>query len=486
MNKPNVIIIYADDLGYGDLSCYGAMDIATPNVDKLAAGGVKFNNAYSTSAVCTPARYSLLTGEYPFRNADTTILTGDAKCIIAEDKLTLAKVFKQANYATAVIGKWHLGLSDGTINWNEPISHTPNDVGFDYSFIFPGTNDRVPLIYLKNHDVLNFDPADPIEVCYENKCPYTDIDTYHQNPEKRTMESSHGHDNSLINGVGRLGFMRGGAKATWKDEDLCDTFLEQAKCFIAANKDAPFFLFYPTHQPHVPRVASKKFAGATKLGPRGDVIVEFDYIVGEVVATLEENNLLDNTIIIVSSDNGPVLDDGYHDQSPELNGNHRPTGPLRGGKYSKLDGGARIPFVVYAKNATASGESNALISQVDILASIATLLEIPLGANEAPDSQNMLDALLGKSGNGRRELMYESHSKHKVIRTKKWAYLEPSPGKAVQEKKNIELGHLPNDQLYNMIYDPGQRHNVATDYPDVVAQLKSDLAAILASSQTRN
>src|SRR5690554_6889767 len=213
---PNVILVYADDLGYGDLSCYGGVGVETPNVDRLLENGIKFTDGYSTSAVCTPARYSLLTGEYPFRNPKTHILPGDASCIISKEKLTLPKVFKSAGYNTAVIGKWHLGLGEGNLDWNEEITHTPNDVGFDYSFIFPATNDRVPCVYIENRRVKGLDPDDPIEVSYTDECPYEDIVTATKNPELLRMKHSHGHDQSVVNGVGRIGYMRGGRDALWR------------------------------------------------------------------------------------------------------------------------------------------------------------------------------------------------------------------------------------------------------------------------------
>jgi arylsulfatase A-like enzyme len=327
---PNVILVYADDLGYGDLSCYGGVGVETPNVDRLLENGIKFTDGYSTSAVCTPARYSLLTGEYPFRNPKTHILPGDASCIISKEKLTLPKVFKSAGYNTAVIGKWHLGLGEGNLDWNEEITHTPNDVGFDYSFIFPATNDRVPCVYIENRRVKGLDPDDPIEVSYTDECPYEDIVTATKNPELLRMKHSHGHDQSVVNGVGRIGYMRGGRDALWRDEDLTEDFLHRVKGFISANNKNPFFIYYALHQPHVPRVPNPRFVGASGLGPRGDVIAELDWCVGELVSHLETEGLLEDTIIIFSSDNGPVLDDGYLDDSPRLNraSRHKPAGPL--------------------------------------------------------------------------------------------------------------------------------------------------------------
>ena len=345
----NVIIVYADDLGFGDLGCYGSHQIETPNLDRLCREGLKFTNAYATSAVCTPSRYSILTGRYPFRNSQAHILPGDAGCIIDPALDTMPRLFQRAGYHTGIVGKWHLGLSDGRcpIDWNQEINLTPIDLGFDESFIFPATADRVPCVYVEGRSVVNLDPEDPIEVSYESECPFDDIPTYHKNPELLEMESSNGHDMSIVGGIGRIGYMRGGRKAIWRDEDLAETFLGRALQFIneSRKEDKPFFLYYAVHQPHVPRVPSARFRGATALGPRGDVIAELDWCVGQLMEELEKLNIRDNTMIIFSSDNGPVLDDGYVDGAFELNGTHRAAGPLRRGNWAYLSPSEGLPFI---------------------------------------------------------------------------------------------------------------------------------------------
>ena len=345
----NVIIVYADDLGFGDLGCYGSHQIETPNLDRLCREGLKFTNAYATSAVCTPSRYSILTGRYPFRNSQAHILPGDAGCIIDPALDTMPRLFQRAGYHTGIVGKWHLGLSDGScpIDWNQEINLTPIDLGFDESFIFPATADRVPCVYVEGRSVVNLDPEDPIEVSYESECPFDDIPTYHKNPELLEMESSNGHDMSIVGGIGRIGYMRGGRKAIWRDEDLAETFLGRALQFIneSRKEDKPFFLYYAVHQPHVPRVPSARFCGATALGPRGDVIAELDWCVGQLMEELEKLNIRDNTMIIFSSDNGPVLDDGYVDGAFELNGTHRAAGPLRRGNWAYLSPSEGLPFI---------------------------------------------------------------------------------------------------------------------------------------------
>lgn len=492
MNKTghiNVIIVYADDLGFGDLSCYGSHCIYTPNLDRLCREGLQFHDAYATSAVCTPSRYSILTGRYPFRNNKAHILPGDAGCIIEPEMDTMPQLFRRAGYRTGIVGKWHLGLGDGNcpIDWNQEISLTPIDLGFDESFIFPATADRVPCVFVEGRSVVNLESDDPIEVSYNEECPFPDIPTYHKNPELLKMRSSHGHDMSIVEGIGRIGYMRGGKKAVWKDEDLADAFLSRALQFIndSQKRKQPFFLYYALHQPHVPRVPSPRFRGVTKLGSRGDVIVELDWCVGQLMDELKKLGIRDNTMVIFSSDNGPVLDDGYVDRAFELNGTHRAAGPLRGGKYSKFDGGTRIPFIVSCPNLVRRGVSYALVSQVDLFASFAHMLGEDLGQDSAIDSQDMYAALVGDDPVGRDELIVEDVSCGKMLRRGNWTYLSPSEGSPFMRDVRIETGLSMDPQLYNMSYDIGQQTNVAWDYGDVVKEMEDRLREIMKCDRTR-
>ena len=274
---PNIVVMYADDLGFGDVSCYGATALDTPNIDRLASEGVIFYQGYATAATCTPSRYSLLTGSYSWRNERAHILPGDAPLIIDPDTATVPSVLKEAGYTTGVVGKWHLGIGEGNQNWNEPLPLTPLDIGFDESFIMAATNDRVPCVYLDGRDVVGLDPFDPIEVEYDKNKPFPDLPTGKDNPELLKMMFHHGHDMSIVNGVSRIGYMRGGEAALWVDEDMADVFLDKAVSFVERNKDNPFFLYYAFHQPHVPRLPHPRFVGSTGLGPRGDAIAEMDW-----------------------------------------------------------------------------------------------------------------------------------------------------------------------------------------------------------------
>lgn len=475
---PNIVVMYADDLGFGDVSCYGATVLDTPNIDRLASEGLMFYQGYATAATCTPSRYSLLTGSYSWRNERAHILPGDAPLIIDPDTSTLPSVLKEAGYTTGVVGKWHLGIGEGNQNWNEPLPLTPLDIGFDYSYIMAATNDRVPCVYLDGRDVVGLDPSDPIEVEYDRNKPFPGLPTGKDNPELLKMMFHHGHDMSIVNGVSRIGYMRGGEETLWVDEDMADVFLEKAVSFVETNKDNPFFLYYAFHQPHVPRLPHPRFVGRTGLGPRGDAIAEMDWCVGEMLDALDRCGLKEDTIVVFSSDNGPVLNDGYYDEAVELCGDHRPAGPLRGGKYSMYDGGTRVPFIVSWPGNVEVGESDALVSQVDFFASFAALTGVSLDADAGPDSVDVLDALLGQSDEGRAEIVLEGIQAKTVLRQGDWVFIPPNQGPPVNTNVNIETGNSPVPQLYNLSGDIGQIENVASIYPDVAEQMADRLREI--------
>jgi len=482
---PNIVIMYADDLGFGDIGCYGATSIPTPNLDRLAAEGVRFEQGYAAAATCTPSRYSLLTGSYPWRNPRAAILAGDAPLILDPEIPALPAMLRRAGYRTGVVGKWHLGLGRGDLDWNQPISLTPNDVGFDDSYIMAATNDRVPCVYVADRDVVGLDPDDPIEVTYDWEQAFPGQPTGRQNPELLRMRPSHGHDGAIVAGVSRIGLMRGGAAALWDDETMAEVFLERAVGFASDHRDRPFFLYYAFHQPHVPRLPGPRFQGATALGARGDVIAEMDWCVGQMLDALERLGLRENTIVIFSSDNGPVLDDGYHDRAEELAGAHRPAGPLRGGKYSMYDGGTRVPFILSWPGAVEPGESEALVSHVDFYASFARMVGQPLDARAAPDSIDVTDALLGRSATGRDELVTEGTQARTVYRRGDWALIPPHDGPAVSPETHIELGNSPEVQLYDLSLDVGQIRNVAADQPGRVREMTARLREIVAGDATR-
>ena len=472
--KPNVLIIYADDLGYGEVGAYKQGTLKTPNIDKLAKNGRRFTNAYATSATCTPSRFALLTGTYPWRNQNARVLPGDAPMLIPPNTFTLADLFKKQGYRTAVVGKWHLGLGNGNLDWNAEIAETPNDLGFDYSYIMAATNDRVPTVYVKNRRVDNLDAKDPLFVNYKQN--FEGEPTAISNPELMyTQKWQHGHNMSVHNGVPRIGYMKGGKTALWKDETMYEVFLNQAKDFVISNKKQPFFLYYALHEPHVPRVPNSKFVGKSGMGPRGDAILEADFCVGEITKSLKEQGVYENTIVIFSSDNGPVLNDGYYDDAVEKLGNHTPAGKLRGGKYSLFEGGTKVPFIVsWPGKISGNSSSNATISQMDLLASFSSFFKENNIENDGKDFWNVL---LGKSNIGRDELVLES-SGRLAFRYKNFAYIPPNNGPAVIEHVNNETGFSREDQLYDLNVDPSQKNNIAEKQTELLKEIKERFAKL--------
>ncbi len=477
-NRPNIVLIYADDIGYGDLSCYGATRIQTPNVDRVAREGLQFVDGHSSSATCTPSRYAMLTGEYPWRKKGTGVLPGDASLIIEPGRTTLASVLKQAGYRTGVVGKWHLGLGRPGMNWNGDIKPGPLDLGFDECFLMPATGDRVPCVYVDNLRVLDLDPKDPIQVRFGQKIG--DEPTGKDHPELLTMHPSHGHDQTIINGVSRIGYMTGGKAARWVDQDMADVFVDRAKSFVtrhvAAKPDEPFFLYFATHDVHVPRLPHRRFLGKSGMGPRGDALLEFDWCVGELMGLLEKHKLTDNTLVVITSDNGPVIDDGYKDDAVEKLDGHKAAGSLRGGKYSNFEGGTRVPLLVRWPARVKPGASEALVCQIDFLASFAALIGQTYNKTTAPDSQNILPAFLGDLPTGRETLV--EHAGVLSLRQGAWKLIDKGKGAKRSAGTNTELGNDPAVQLYNLKQDLGETTNIADSYPDRVTSMLETLEAI--------
>lgn len=471
-SQPNIIFILADDLGYGDLSSYGATKLHTPNIDALAQNGIRFTNAHATAATCTPSRYSLMTGSYAFRKNGTGILPGDAALIIPTQNTTVPSMLKHAGYATGLVGKWHLGLGEQVEkNWNTEIKPGPNEVGFDYSFFFPATADRVPTVFIENGLVQALAPGDTIEVNYKTKIG--NEPTGLENPELLKLPASpgHGHNNTIVNGIGRIGFMKGGKTARWADEELSLTFLAKAQSFIDSNKNHPFFLYFTPTEPHVPRMPATMFKGKSGLGLRGDAILQLDWTVGEITKQLMQLGIAQNTIIIFSSDNGPVLDDGYQDGAVTQQNGHLPWGVLRGGKYSIFEAGTRVPFILSWPAQIKPQVSDALVTQIDALATLAKLTGQKIA--DTLDSRDALNAWLGKDIKGRASIIEQGGTL--AIVSGNWKYIKPSDGAAFQKLTNTELGNNKEPQLYDLSKDIGEKNNVAKDNADIVKRLAKEL-----------
>lgn len=463
IRKPKaVILLYADDLGYGDLGCYGAKAIPTPNVDKLAAQGLLFTDAYSTSATCTPSRYALMTGQYPWRQRGTGVLPGDASMIVppADKHATLASVMKAAGYKTAAIGKWHLGLGRGKIDWNEPQTHGLNKVGFDESFIIAATADRVPCVYLRNGSVENLDPKDPIKVSYKKN--FEGQATGKNNPDLLRYTPSHGHAQTIVNGISRIGYMKGGRSALWKDQDMADTITQEAIKFMEKNKETPFFLYFATNDIHVPRDPHQRFLGKSQCGIRGDVTVQFDDCVGRIMDTVKRLGLEKDTLVIMSSDNGPVVDDGYNDGAKEKLGNHRPNGPLSGGKYSLLEGGTRVPFVVSWPGVVPHGKTNKLMCQIDIAPTLAAIVGTSLKEDDFPDGEALPAGLMTIDGAGRDHLILSNGGTATTYRQGHYKYFPPHSFQRTTLNGNEEAHRTVGKEgaLYDLSADIAEENNL--------------------------
>lgn len=470
---PNIVFILADDLGYGDLGCYGATKIKTPSIDALASRGLRFTDAHSTSAVCTPSRYSLMTGQYAWRKPGTGIASSKTPLLMEPGSPTLPQLLKKAGYATACIGKWHLGLGAGEVDWNGKIAPGPLEVGFDSCFIIPATGDRVPCVFVDGHRVVGLEAKDPISVGAEGGAAREP--TGRDNPELLKLKPSRSHDGTIINGISRLGFMSGGKAARWKDEDIADTLTKKALDFIEANKAGPFFLYFSTHDIHVPRIPHQRFAGKSGCGVRGDVVQQLDWCVGQITDVIDRLKLTDNTMVIVTSDNGPVVDDGYADGArADLNG-HEPAAGFRDGKYSLYEGGTRVPFIIRWPAKVKAGDSAALVSQLDLLTSLASVAGYEVSGDAAPDSFDLLPALLGQRKDGREYLIEQAAAAESLaVRKGPWKLIPPA--KDTPRAKT---------ELYNLADDPGERNNLADQQPAKVKELADLLARVKDNPRSR-
>ena len=487
--KPNVIVIMADDLGYGDVSCYGATSLKTPNIDKLAKEGVRFTSGYCSASTCTPTRYSFLTGTYAFRRPGTGIAPPNSPAIIQPGTETLPSLLQQAGYKTAVIGKWHLGLGEKSgPDWNGELKPGPLEIGFDHSFLLPTTNDRVPQVYVEDHRVLNLDPADPLWV--GNKKPSPDHPTGITHRSTLKMDWSHGHNATIHNGISRIGFYTGGHAARFRDEDLADEWVKRSVAWIEANRDQPFFLFFSSHDLHVPRMPHERFQGKTSLGFRGDSIVQLDWCVGELLETLDRLELAEKTLVVFCSDNGPVLDDGYVDGAIEKIGQHRAAGQFAGGKYSVYEGGTRTPFITRWRGKIQPSVSDELVCTIDLAGSLASLVGVPLDQDDCLDSMNVMDALLGKPGaEGRTHLVQQDNGRagNYGLRVGNWKLQRHDSKRArnVVVERELANTQVSQYQLFDLENDPAEKKNVIEEHPEIGAKLKQQLASIIDSGRSR-
>ncbi|MAZ27053.1 MAG: arylsulfatase [Cytophagaceae bacterium] len=483
-DKPNVILINVDDLGYGDLGCYGATKVRTPNIDKLATEGLRFTDAHTVSAVCTPSRYALLTGEYPVRNNGLShaIFSRDS-LIIDTGKFTLANVFKSSGYTTGIVGKWHLGFGkQRPVDWNAPLKPGPLELGFDYYFGVPVLNSHPPFVYVENHTVVGLTDDDPMVYGKDAATlPY---------PEKWNR------------GLQKLG----GAKKAhelYRDYLVGTTLKDTAIAFIKKNKQKPFFLYFATTNIHHPFTPAKRFLGTSDAGRYGDFIHELDWMVGEVMQTLKEEGLDENTLVILTSDNGGMLNRGGQDAYAM---EHKINGKLMGFKFDAWEGGHRIPMIVRWRDKVKAGTvSGHLISNVDFVATMAELVGQNIPKGNAIDSQPLLAVLLGKTDTDLRTelLIAPDNLDNLALRQNNWMYISGQGGGGFhapyvgmhdlggpaaffftgQTNSDIADGKIkegaPPGQLYNLEVDLTENKNLYDQHPEIVEKMKKRIDEIL-------
>lgn len=464
--KPNIVFILADDLGYGDVRCLNANGkIATPNVDRLAAAGMIFTDAHSSSSVCTPTRYGILTGRYNWRSRlQSGVQGGHSPRLIEPGRLTVAALLKQHGYHTAAIGKWHLGMDwplkpgapkfgdgieQGAAGWNvdfsRPIANGPNSVGFDYYFGISASLDMVPYTFIENDRV--------------TALPTTDK----QFP--------------MMLGRGAGNTRRGPAAADFEARDVLPTLTQKAVEYIGSRADdakagRPFFLYLPLNAPHTPIVPTKAWQGKSGLNPYADYVMQTDATLGEVLEALDDHALADNTLVFFTSDNGCSPTARFDELLPQ---GHNPSYVFRGHKADIFDGGHRVPFLArWPAKIGAGTQSDQLICLNDLMATCAEIVEADLPDDAGEDSVSIVPALLGKENGPLREaLVHHSINGSFAIRRGKWklelcpdsgGWSQPAPG---QDK----AGKLPPVQLYDVAADIGETRNLAEQHPEVVDRL---------------
>jgi arylsulfatase A-like enzyme len=468
--SPNIVFILADDIGYGDLGSYGATQVKTPHLDRLAREGLRFTDAHSTASVCTPTRFAIITGEYAWRHRGTGIAPGNATLLIKPGTVTIASILRTAGYETGIVGKWHLGLGETTPDFNQDLKPGPLELGFGYCFIIPATGDRVPCVFVENHRVVGLDPADPIRVSYGTPIPGEPTGLTH--PEQLIIKADRNHSQAIVHGVSRIGHMSGGAKARWRDEDIADTLAKKSVAFLERQSRAkPFFLYLATHDIHEPMVPHPRFRGTSQCGWRGDVIHQLDWTVGQILGTLDRLGVAQDTLVIFSSDNGGAIKNTYDDGTNALHSRQPPNGGLRGQKGQLYEGGHREPFLArWPGHIPAGKTSDALLGLIDLLPTFAALAGQKLPAGAAPDAVNVLPALLGTPGaKGRDVLVLQNNQQAPLaIRAGNWKLIQKAQG----------------SELYNLAADLAETKDLAAAQPERVKALADQLAAIKARGRT--
>jgi arylsulfatase A len=472
--RPNVVIIFADDLGYGDLGCYGATKVRTPNIDRLAAQGRMFMDAHSASAVCTPSRYALITGEYPLRKNLYPPVFLKTGLIIDTHQQTIASLMKEAGYATACIGKWHLGFGKDRPDWNGELKPGPLELGFDSYFGVPVVNSHPPFVYVENHRVVGLLPEDPL--------------VFDQKAKTRVFQEKMG-----INQIGGAD----AAHALYADEFVGTKLTDKAVKWIKGQRRTPFFLYLATTNIHHPFTPHPRFQGTSKCGRYGDFVHELDWIVGEIMSVLNDAGKADNTLLVFTSDNGGMFNQGGQDA---WTAGHTLNGKLLGFKFDAWEGGHRVPFIArWPGKIEAGSRSKQLICNVDIFATLAALTGTPVKAGQGQDSVNILPALIGEPEAPLRKhlLLAARQPSHLALRKAKWMYINArggggftSPQRGAhafggpaaitftqRTNSDIENGKIkanaPRAQLYDLESDLAQTENLYSEFPDIAQEMEA-------------
>jgi len=482
---PNIVLINADDLGYGDVGCYGATKVKTPHIDRLAKEGRRFTDAHSPSAVCSPSRYGLLTGQYPLRKNFWGPTPHNQGLTIGLDQPTLASALKEAGYATACIGKWHLGFGEGKCDWNQPLKPGPLEVGFDYYFGMPTVNSGGPYVFVENHGVLDYDPKDPFVRPSKDRVSLTE--TF---PAKGA---------SPFAGADK-------AQLRYRERKVGIEFAQRSVKWIGDQHkkgEQPFFLYLATTNIHHPFTPAERFMATSECGHYGDFIHELDWIVGEVLWALDEYGIADNTLIVFTSDNGGMLNEGGQDA---WKAGHRLNGDLQGFKFGAWEGGHRVPFIVrWPHKVPAGSTSAALISQIDLITTFASAAGARIKEGATIDGVNQLDEFMGKADRADRPardtlVISPNSPRHLTLRKGDWVYIPAQDEGGFQGKRvgdhllggaatqpltgmihsDVVDGKIregaPPAQLYNLKDDPRQQTNVHDQHPEVVKQMTGELA----------
>ena len=471
-SKPNVIVILADDLGYGDLSCYGATKISTPNIDRLATEGNKFINAYAPVSICSPSRYGLLAGRYVWRSSRhplTGVMAVGAPLVFETNRLTLATLFKNRDYTTACIGKWHLGFGEGDnprlfYDWNqEEIKPGPLEVGFDYFFGLVGNTANEPRVYIENHRFVGRKPGDQVSVVLGG----TQIKPFVKEVKPWSPD------------------------AEFKNDQVATDLTKKVVEFIERSKDKPFFIYFTPTIAHNPITPSAAFIGTSGCGLYGDFVQELDSNVGTIVAALKKAGVLENTLILFTSDNGGIAIDknssefmikNYPANYQAAEAGHKICGDLRGKKHSIYEGGLRVPFIVrWPGQIPAGTESGAVLCLTDVFATFAAILGEDIPENAGEDSFNALSVWRGMTGASVRDnaTLYSAIGNY-AIRQGNWKLIQQGE----LDEKNKSHGENKN-QLYNLADDPAETVNLWSSHPEVVKELSGLLEKIKTNGRSR-